>query len=546
MRYPLLQMKGGYKVAMATDDILSSGQIIEQIMHYGMTLTGADGACLATYGIGAGRLDEPVAVGLSDALVRDLGFNRGGPPDAAVRGGISIYGGESPGSRRALSACARDAGVRSFVCVPLMKVARPLGVACFYRFRSEPFDADDMELLGGFARFAAEALESAGRVGAGGRDGHGDALTGLAGRSAFERRLDDAWQRAREHRRDLAVLMLDVDNFQSLADSYGQRFADDMLVEVGRRLIQVCRQSDCPARYGEQGFAVLLPDTGGDGAKALACQLRSAVADWPFVLSGSATVTLTASVGVATYPACASRRQELVARAQRALHAAKRAGRNSEALYSDTFMAKFERNPTRLIALLNQSLDHVPAIIDILAAKVPDFGDHCAEVERLAVKLGERLGLDGETLGTLRWAARLHDVGIIYIPDEVLARPALFTDETEWTAIRHHAAAGAALLAQVPALADLAPIVRHHHEDVDGGGYPDGLKGEAIPYLARVLSVADGFVTATTDGPFQAGLEQQDALWSLRSKAGTKYDARLVAALCDLFAGGSGRERVEP
>lgn len=528
------------------DDILSPNQVVDEVLHYGVTLTGADGACLATYGIGTGRFDDPVVVGLSEALIRDLGFNRGGPPHEALRGEMSVYGGEFPDTHRQLSACARSAGVRSLVCLPLMKLGRPLGVACFYRFRAGSFGSEDTELFAGFARLAAQALEGTAGLRSGYEQGTGDAPTGLASRNAFERRLDEAWQRAREHRQDLAVLMLETDRFDDFVDSYGHRFADEALVEVGRRLRGVCRRNDCGARYGEHGFSVLLPDTGVDGAMLFARQLRSAVADWPFVLSGGATVKLTASVGVATYPACASRRQELVDRAQRALQGAKRAGRNRDALYSDTFMAKFERNPTRLVALLNQSLDHVPSIIDILAAKVPDFGDHCAEVERLAVKLGERLGLDGQTLGTLRWAARLHDVGIIYVPDEVLAKPALFTDETEWKAIRHHAAAGAALLAQVPALAELAPIVRHHHEDVDGGGYPDGLKGQAIPYLSRVLSVADGFVTTRADSAFKAGLEPKDALWSLRSKAGTKYDARIVAALCDLFDNGSGRERIDP
>lgn len=524
---------------MTVDELLSSSPLAEQIMRYGMALTGAEGACMATYDIGTGRFEKPASVAVPQELVGDLGFNRGGAADAALRGQMSLHG-DFPDSHSPLSDRARRAGVRSFVCLPLTRLGRPLGVVCFYRFRRGPFRPDDIERLESFAGLAAQLLEGAGHENVGVDDGLTDVLTGLASRDALERRLDEKWRRARAGRQDLALVLVDMDNFQSLADSYGNRFVDEALVEMGRRLRQVCRQGDYPGRWGDHAFAVLMPDTGADAAMVLARQLRDAVADWPFVPSGSAAMNLTASVGVATYPACASRKRELVERARRAVHAAKRAGRNREVLYSDTFIAKFERNPTRLVALLNESLDYVPAVIDILAAKVPDLRDHCAQVERLAVRLGERLGLDGEMLGTLRWAARLHDVGIIYVPDEILAKPALFTDETEWAAIRHHAAAGAALLAQVPALADLAPVVRHHHEDVDGGGYPDGLKGEAIPYLARALSVVDGFVTATADGPGQRGLEAKDALWSLRSKAGTKFDARMVAALCDLYPDGKG------
>lgn len=495
------------------------------------------GACIATYDIAAARFNEPTAIGMPDELVHDLGFNRKGPPDSVLHGGTSVYGGDAPASELELSACARNAGVHSFVCLPLISHGRPLGVASFYRYQPGSFSADDLELLSTFGKLASQALEGA-TYGSHTADSTlTDTLTGLPNQQAFELQLNEQWQSMRQRSRDLSVMMLDMDRFQAVKDSYGQNCANEVLIEVGRRIREVCRWGDFPARYGDDVFAILLPRTASDVAKALARQLRSAIADWPIVLPGGVEMNLTVSIGLASYPACASEKRELMDKVERAVYSAKRAGRNREALYSETFMAKFERNPTRLVALLNQSLDHVPAIIDILGAKVPGFRDHCGQVERLAVNIGEHVGISSEELGDLRWAARLHDVGIIYVPDEILSKPAIFTDETEWAAIRHHSAAGAALLTQVPALAALAPIVRHHHEYYDGTGYPDGLKGEAIPYMARLLAVADTFVTVTTGWPRERALSEREALWLLRSKSGTQLDPQFVTVLFDLFQG---------
>ncbi|HKK08088.1 MAG TPA: HD domain-containing phosphohydrolase, partial [Gemmatimonadota bacterium] len=127
----------------------------------------------------------------------------------------------------------------------------------------------------------------------------------------------------------------------------------------------------------------------------------------------------------------------------------------------------------------------------------------------------------------------LHDVGKIAVPAEILDKPATLSGE-EWDLMRSHAAVGARILEPIAAYADVLPIVRHHHERYDGGGYPDGLAGEAIPLLARVLAVVDSFDAMTSRRPYREAMTVERAVAILRENAGTQFDGRVVGAFVAL------------
>lgn len=154
---------------------------------------------------------------------------------------------------------------------------------------------------------------------------------------------------------------------------------------------------------------------------------------------------------------------------------------------------------------------------------------HCWRLDRLAVLTGEKLGLSGEELIDLSYGAYLHDVGKVRVPDEILGKEASLTDE-EWEQMKRHPDHGAEILGEREFLGRAAEIVRAHHERYDGTGYPNGLKGHAIPIGARIIAVVDTYDAITSARPYQPALAKSEAIEELKAHAGTQFDPRVVRA----------------
>ena len=157
-------------------------------------------------------------------------------------------------------------------------------------------------------------------------------------------------------------------------------------------------------------------------------------------------------------------------------------------------------------------------------------GEHSADVVELALEVGRVLEMDSVELVELGCAARLHDVGKIAVPDEILRKPGPLSDD-EWDVMRRHPGKGAELLARVPGLQAVAAIVRFHHERWDGSGYPDGLVAAEIPAASRIVAVCDAFRAMTADRPYRRAIPIAAALRELRDGAGAQFDAVAVDAL---------------
>ena len=170
------------------------------------------------------------------------------------------------------------------------------------------------------------------------------------------------------------------------------------------------------------------------------------------------------------------------------------------------------------------------ALTGTLGLRGGGMAEHSRCVATVAVRVGRRLRLGAVELHDLRYAAELHDLGKVGLPDAVLLKPGPLAAD-EWDLVRQHPALGEELVGVLPELAPAARFVRHHHERIDGGGYPDGLRGEAIPEASRVLAVADAFVAMAEDRPYRAALDPDEAAEELRAGSGTQFDARVVEAL---------------
>ena len=171
-------------------------------------------------------------------------------------------------------------------------------------------------------------------------------------------------------------------------------------------------------------------------------------------------------------------------------------------------------------------------------AKDPYTQGHCERLAAYSVALGRVLGLQGDDLTALDRGGALHDLGKIGIPDAILLKPAGLT-KAEWAIMREHPVIGERICLPLRSLKGVLPIIRHHHERWDGGGYPDGLSGETIPLTARILQVVDIFDALTTERPYKPALSQATALAALREEVARGWrDARVVEPFIELVERG--------
>ena len=190
----------------------------------------------------------------------------------------------------------------------------------------------------------------------------------------------------------------------------------------------------------------------------------------------------------------------------------------------------------RRIVGLQTSETIVYAFARAVDGKSPYTHGHSDRVTRYALALGERLGLSAADRDVLRRGASLHDIGKIAVPDAILNKPGKLTAE-ESDIVKQHPAQGADMVASLESCQDLIPIIRWHHERIDGRGYPDGLTGDRIPLLVRVTSVADVYDALRNDRPYRAGMPHDECLAILRKEAaGGGLHPELVESFCGLGA----------
>ncbi len=172
----------------------------------------------------------------------------------------------------------------------------------------------------------------------------------------------------------------------------------------------------------------------------------------------------------------------------------------------------------------------VKSLIAVVEAKDRYTRGHSERVHYLAMQTGARLNLPVGEMESLNWAAILHDIGKLYVPGRVLGKAGKL-DSQEWDLIRSHPERGCHILLNIPRLSSALPGIRHHHENFGGGGYPDGLQGEEIPRLARIIAAADAFDALTSDRPYLRHVSCRNALEVLREKSGSKFDPQVVEAI---------------
>lgn len=349
-----------------------------------------------------------------------------------------------------------------------------------------------------------------------------DPLTGLNNHRRFQERLEQEAGRCALSGGSLSLLLLDLDHFGAYNQKHGHAAGDKAVQDTAQKLLSLLPELAVASRYGGEEFAVLLPQCALAQAEAVAETIRAGIEGFD--------QGLTLSAGCAEFGTHSAEGAGLVLAAELAVSRAKQLGRNQVCRFDTLPGADINADPYQLHRFLkDESLSTIQALAAAVDAKDAYTQGHSQRVARYAVALAQFVGLSDAEVDLVHITGTLHDVGKIGIPDSILKKPSRLEDE-ERRIMETHPALGEVIIRKAPQLAPTLPGVRHHHERWDGKGYPDGIRGENIPQIARLLAVADTFDAMTSDRPYRKGMSEEIALAEIGKCAGTQFEPRLAAA----------------
>ncbi len=381
-----------------------------------------------------------------------------------------------------------------------------------------------------------------------------DSLTGLANHKHLQEELHEQIQSAENKGTVLSVLIVDVANISRINRDLGHAKGDEVIKTVAQKIKQNIRNTDFAGRYGGDEIAVIMPNTSSDEAKYIA-EYLSYVISCVYV---DDVGPIKVSMGISTYPKSSESQEKLLVLAEQAMYISKGKSQelgnckvitsedynfwDDEALkcfaevltkkhaqigvqFEDELINKFHNEQ---IISNSHLLDVVTSLANTIDAKDTYTKGHSTFVSRYSEALAKAIGLPEAEVERIRLGALLHDIGKIGIPENVLRKPTMLTDE-EWEIMKQHPVIGAEkVLAPNESLRDLIPMVKYHHEHWDGSGYPYGLKGEEIPLSARIVAIADAYHALVSDRPYRKGLGVEKACEILKLGANVQWDKELV------------------
>ncbi|MGA2423527.1 MAG: diguanylate cyclase, partial [Terriglobales bacterium] len=389
-----------------------------------------------------------------------------------------------------------------------------------------------------------------------------DGLTGIKTRRFFWEALSSEWKRASRSGRPFSVVLIDLDKFKEVNDSLGHLEGDLVLARVGRLLEQKCRQSNVVARYGGDEFIILMPETGIEQAQVLAERLRLWLATDPMLEEHH----ITGSFGVASFPVHGFSMEDLIRVADAGMYVAKHAGGNQVSTadafgegsavqrqlvsgYIEGFLQREHNGPEHLEELvttlrklcvredgmdqraMKEAIEALSRAAELREHNAPGHGEQCAHYAGITAR---GLNLSEQEVEDVTFAARVHDVGKLFIPDQILNKPGALTED-EFAVIKTHPQLGAQVVRAIPETERVAQAIESHHEAFDGSGYPFGLKGENIPLSGRIVAVADAYVNMTSDRSFAPPKTDEQAMVELGNLSGTRFDGMIVRLLARLL-----------
>jgi len=370
-----------------------------------------------------------------------------------------------------------------------------------------------------------------------------DGLTRLYNHRFLQERFDFELKRVKRYGGYLSCMMIDIDHFKKLNDTYGHQFGDEVLHGVSQIIKNNSREVDICGRYGGEEF-MLITNQRIENSLKHASKIHEAIekAEFPFQDS---IVHVTVSIGLAEYKSDIKTKQELIDQADEAMYEAKEGGRNLVRIWKEKDDDDVVRLDKLGIASLKNKfislsqdmravyMESTNALVKAVEAKDPFTQHHASNVAKYAVELAHVMKLPEVEIEVIRYAALLHDIGKIGVDQEILTKTDPLTDE-EFTLLKKHPVIGVNILKDVKFLEKEIPIILHHHERIDGKGYPHGLKEREIPQGASILAVCDAFDAMTAGRTYRDKISVDAALVELEKGKGTQFAPTIVDTFISL------------
>jgi diguanylate cyclase (GGDEF)-like protein len=421
---------------------------------------------------------------------------------------------------------AVKAGIVGYVCVPLIARKEVLGILLLANTKERTLNETEQDLLNLFGSELGIALETALLFQDLQRQATTDGLTGLYNR----RHLDEVFRREVERTKrknsKISMLLIDIYNFKYFNDTQGHPAGDGRLKTVARILNRNVRGTDIVVRYGGDEFIVLMPETDEKQAELVKHRIELAVVQWNNESDiPRQDLALFLHVGVKT--AGKDDADDLISLADKEMYKAKGTIDRRKLV---EFQERSESDRQRY------TLQAVLSLAKVVEFKDPYTRGHSERVKEYAVAIAQQLGLSRKDIDEISYAALLHDIGKISVASAILNKRDRLTPE-EYRIVYQHPVVGEIIVRDIELLSNISPFIRHHHERFDGNmigvdypGYPDGLSGEQIPFIARILAVADVFDAMTSDRPYRLGIPKDIVVEEMKSRAGGQFDPKIITA----------------
>ena len=372
-----------------------------------------------------------------------------------------------------------------------------------------------------------------------------DGLTGLWNHAHFRHLLDVEFSRTRRYGGQVSLLMIDLDHFKAINDTYGHEVGNHVLIAMSRHIRTLVRDTDVVARYGGEEFAVVCPRATLEEARALAERIRKSTPH-EVKVPGHPETVVTASIGVVcSADTNVTAVPDLINIADQALYEAKRRGRNRVAASTDirsgtedVVQTKEVERLSRQVATLSLQakelcLQSIWALVQALDARDQYTARHSKNTTYYSSALATAAGWPDNLIRSVANAAMLHDLGKIGIPDRILQKTGALSPN-EASAVRRVPLITCKILEPLRVFENEVLIIRHLRERFDGSGFPHALSGNAIPLGSRLLAVAEAFDAMTSDRTHRQHATIPEAVARLRAAAGTQFDPQFVELLARL------------
>lgn len=331
---------------------------------------------------------------------------------------------------------------------------------------------------------------------------YSDKLTGLRNRLFMELQFNKL-----NHDSDSKyfIIMGDLNGLKDTNDTLGHRGGDNLLYEMGKILKECCESDDIISRWGGDEFIILVKEKDKKYVSNLIDKIK-------FICKNKSETDFKISIALGY------------------------AEGNKEYSNTEQVMSLAEKRMYRNKLMEDESSrsSTISTLIKTLHAKHSETEEHTIRIKNLSLKLGKRLGLTQDKLDELELVASLHDIGKIGIPDQILLKPSKLNNE-EWEIMKSHTDIGYRIAKSTPQLEHVAYEILYHHEKYDGTGYPDGLKGEEIPLVSRIINICDSFDVMTNKRVYKEALNYEYAINELIRCSGTQFDPLIVKEFLKLL-----------